>query len=188
VSAPATNRVIETAMAILQATSHQQLGITVLNKALFYADLCPLRDLGRSLTDSGYIALPQGPVLNHYERALVRDLERYGYAEQLTDGVMKPMIVRRQLADYEHLGDEELGIARLVARKIETKTAAWVSDCSHENLAWQTAFRDSTGAPIDMSLALQQVVEADPWLDEPESEGEVPDALTTAADDDGVPF
>jgi hypothetical protein len=175
-------------MAILQATSHQQLGITVLNKALFYADLCALRDIGHSLTGSGYIALPQGPVLNHYERALVRALESNGYAEQLREGVMRPMIVRQQLANYEHLGDEELGIARLVARKIEAKTAAWVSDYSHENLAWQSAFRDRTGAPIDMHLALQQVIEADPWLDEDDGPSEVADALTAAADDEGVPF
>ena len=75
---PSTTPLNETAMAILQATDQGRLGITVLNKALFYADLAALRDLGKTLTGSGYVAIPNGPVVNHYERAVVRDLGSIG--------------------------------------------------------------------------------------------------------------
>ncbi|HEX5054283.1 MAG TPA: type II toxin-antitoxin system antitoxin SocA domain-containing protein [Planctomycetota bacterium] len=144
-------------MAILQATAARQLGITVMNKALFYADLCGLRDTGQMITRSGYVALPQGPVLNHYERALVRDLDRLGLAEQTTDGWEKPLVVRCELERYEAISSEEVGIAQLVARKIHGKTAAWVSDYSHENEGWIRAFRQRTGSSIDMNIALQQI-------------------------------
>jgi len=151
-------------MAILQATPAGQLGITVMNKALFYADLCALRDLGATITRSGYIALPQGPVLNHYERSLVQKLDRLGLAEQTTDGWEKPLVARNKVDPFELLSTEEVGIAQLVARKIHGKSAAWVSEFSHENDAWISAFRAGTGTSINMVIALQQVIEDDPWM------------------------
>lgn len=180
-------RVVEAAMAILQATAARQLGITVLNKALFYADLCALRDLGETITRSGYVALPQGPVLNHYERALIRRLDRLGLAEQTTDGWEKPLVVRCELDSYEMLSREEVGIAQLVARKIHGKTASWVSDYSHENAGWISAFRQRTGSSIDLLVALQQILEDDPWMDGAE-DPVVTQTLASAADDVGVPF
>ncbi len=173
-------------MAILQATSHGRLGITVLNKALFYADLRALRDLGHALTDSGFIALPQGPVVNHYERALVRDLDRLRLAEQLPDGLLKPLVVREQIRDFKLLSPEEVGIAQLVGRVIQARSAAWVSDYSHENLAWQHAFRGGVGSPIDMGIAMQQILDDDPWLDE--DSPAVENTLHEAVADPGVPF
>jgi hypothetical protein len=179
--------VIEAAMAILQATSKMRLGITVLNKALFYADLVALRDLGHSLTNSGYIALPQGPVLNHYERALIRDLDRQRLAEQIQEGWPKPVIVRQPITRFGRLTPEEVAIAQLVARKIEAKSATWVSEYSHENPGWQLAFRDKIGSGIDMVLAMQQVVDDDPWMDATPDES-VREAFAEAETDDGVPF
>lgn len=174
-------------MAILQATPSRQLGITVMNKALFYADVCALRDTGQTITRSGYIALPQGPVLNHYERALIRDLERRGLAEQVTEGWEKPLVARRELDRFDLLSPEEVGIAQLVARKIHVKTAAWVSDYSHENDAWERAFRQGTGSAIDMIIALQQVLDDDPWLVEAE-DPRVERLMSEAGNDPGVPF
>ncbi|MFY9343208.1 MAG: type II toxin-antitoxin system antitoxin SocA domain-containing protein [Planctomycetota bacterium] len=173
-------------MAILQATPNRQLGITVMNKALFYADLCALRDRGKSITRSGYIALPQGPMLNHYERALVRDLDRHGLAEQVPDGWEKPLIVRCELKTFTELTDEEVGIAQFVARKIHGKTATWVSEYSHENTAWQRSFRAGAGTKIDLMIALQQVVEDDAWI---EAEDDATAAALKAAErDHGRPF
>lgn len=174
-------------MAILQATVQGRLGITVLNKALFYADLAALRDLGKTLTGSGYVAIPNGPVVNHYERAVVRDLARAGLAEQLEEGWEKPVLVRCQITRFAHLDDEQIGIAQLVARKIQARSATWVSDYSHDNPGWEAAFRVGSGTPIDLNLALLQVIEDDPWIDEPADDG-VAGALLAARGDDGVPF
>ena len=174
-------------MAILQATDQGRLGITVLNKALFYADLAALRDLGKTLTGSGYVAIPNGPVVNHYERAVVRDLVRRGLAEQLEDGWEKPVLARRQITSFAHLDDEQLGIAQLVARKIQARSATWVSDYSHDNPGWEAAFRVRSGTSIDLNLALLQIVDEDPWIDESDDPG-VAAALLAAQGDDGVPF
>ena len=184
---PARTRVAEAAMAILQATPAGQLGITVMNKALFYADLCALRNLGETITRVGYFALPQGPVLNHYERSLVKLLERLGLAEQTMDGWEKPLVARRRADPFELITDEEVGIAQLVSRRVHGKSAAWVSDYSHENEAWISAFRAGTGTSINMISALQQVIEDDPWVDEP-ADAEVTRVLNRASADDGVPF
>ncbi|MEQ1633753.1 MAG: Panacea domain-containing protein [Planctomycetota bacterium] len=174
-------------MAILQATPERQLGITVLNKALFYADLCALRDLGETITRTGYVALPQGPVLNHYERSLVKKLDVLRLAEQVREGWEKPLIVRKELETFTLLSPDEVGIAQLVARRIHSKTATWVSEYSHENEAWQLAFRQKTGAPISMTIAMQQVLEDDPWVDaEPD---EIFRSVIAAAEHEtGVPF
>ncbi len=174
-------------MAILQATPTGQLGITVMNKALFYADLCALRDLGETITRSGYIALPQGPVLNHYERSLVKKLETLGLAEQTRDGWEKPLVSRMRVDRFELLSDEEVGVAQLVSRKIHGKSAAWVSDYSHENDAWISAFRTGTGTPIDMIVALQQIIDDDPWL-AASDDAQTIRSFQRAAVDDGVPF
>src|SRR4051812_10790778 len=77
------SKLMETAMAVLQATPERQLKIVVLNKALFYLDLLALRDLGETVTGQEYVALPQGPVLDNYRTTLVNALTASGYAEQL---------------------------------------------------------------------------------------------------------
>ena len=174
-------------MAILQATPARQLGITVMNKALFYADLCALRDLGDTITRVGYIALSQGPVLNHYERSLVRKLDSLRLAEQTREGWEKPLIARKEIEHFALLTPDEVGIAQLVARKIHGRTAAWVSDYSHENEAWQQAFRAGTGTAISMVLAMQQVLDADPWLEAEPDDG-FRDAMAGADLETGVPF
>lgn len=180
-------RIAEAAMAVLVATPDRRLGITVLNKALFYADLCALRDVGQTVTRSGYIALPQGPVLNHYERAIVRTLEALGWAEQTKDGMEKPMIVRSEPEGFSLLSKDEVGITQLVSRKIHHRTASWVSDYSHENKAWEIAFREKTGAPINLMLAMQQVLEDDPWMSK-RDDSELIACLQSAEKDTGVPF
>lgn len=174
-------------MAILQATPEKRLGITVLNKALFYAELCTLRDTGKSLTGAEFLALPQGPVVAHYDRALVRALEKAGWAEQVEDGWEKPVFVRQPMDRFDHLSAEERGIAELVARRIHDKSAAWVSEYSHLNLAWQSAFRVGPGTPIDLYLAMQQVMEPDPWIDE-EPDASIGAAFEAGEKDEGIPF
>jgi hypothetical protein len=180
-------RTAEAAMAILQATPTGQLGITVMNKALFYADLCALRDLGETITRSSYIALRQGPVLNHYERSLVKKLEALGLAEQTRDGWEKPLVSRMRVEPFELLSDEEVGVAQFVSRKIHGKSATWVSDLSHENEAWISAFRTGPGTPINMIIALQQLVEDDPWITGTD-DTQATQTFLRASADDGVPF
>lgn len=72
--ATARNKLLEAAMALLQASPRQQLNVVVLNKALFYLDLHALRDYGTTVTDQEYVALPQGPVVDSYKEILIKPL------------------------------------------------------------------------------------------------------------------
>src|SRR5437773_2192449 len=94
----ARNKLLEAAMALLQASPRQQLNIVVLNKALFYLDLHALRDLGKTVTDQEYVALPQGPVVDSYKNILIKPLVEGGMAEQLREAAgeytWKPLRVK----------------------------------------------------------------------------------------------
>jgi hypothetical protein len=164
------NRLLEACMAILQATPEKKLGITLLNKALFYLDLVALRDLGRTVTGETFVALPAGPVVRGYDRRIVNWLQRDGLAEQRNDGMEKPVCVLNPLDRFEFLSEREQRIAETLAERIHSMKAYMISELSHENPGWIVAFREATGTPIDLHLALQQVGEVDDWLDEPADE------------------
>jgi hypothetical protein len=181
-----SQRIQEAAMAILQASPGQELNITLLNKALFYLDLAMLRDTGETLTHTAYLALDQGPVVAKYPTRLVRNLEEAGLASQGEDGVNKPVKVSRRLREFKYLNAEARKAATAVAQYFGTMTAAKASKYSHNNPGWCAAYeagykRGATPKVINLALALQQLAEGDPWLDEP-----VDDRLETAFKDAGT--
>lgn len=163
------------ACELLRKSPDRQLKITVLNKALFYADLTALLFHGNTITGKPYIALRNGPVVGAYDRRIVRGLARAGWAEQiLTDGTPdKPM---RLLGEppAPTLSKDELQVLRDTASWLHRKTATWVSNFSHENPGWKAAFAEREGTPINMLIALQQLQdEGDAWLRAPLADGEL---------------
>lgn len=167
-------KLLEAAMAVLQAAPAGQLNIVVLNKALFYLDLLALRDLGRLVTDQTYVALPNGPVVDQYKDVLIAPLKEAHLAEQLLDGGMaKPLRVLRSLEVYTALTASEARIASVIGAGFNSFTSITVSSYSHDNPGWIAARRhavDGRPAPrIDMRLALQQLVDddVDSWIDDP---------------------
>jgi uncharacterized phage-associated protein len=177
-----TNKLLETSMALLQAAPEQQLNIVVLNKALFYADLFALRDLGHAITGQKYIALEKGPVVAAYDRRIVKGLEKAGLAQQLVIGMRRPMKVVQPLTEFATLDASELEIAKGIGQALSKYTSVMMSDFSHENPGWRQAWASSKAGrspDINMLLALQQLAidGSDSWLDEPV------DAETLAAAD-----
>lgn len=175
----ARNKLLEAAMALLQASPGQQLNIVVLNKALFYLDLHALRDLGRTVTDQEYVALPQGPVVDSYKEVLVKPLVEANLAEQLQVSAgrysSKPIRVKHPVTTFVYLDEREQDLARHVsAGFLNSFISAAVSAFSHDNPGWKIAFsKHEEGRPyakIDMLLALQQLDGDDAaaaWLNEP---------------------
>lgn len=171
-SAP-QERLLNAAAALLEALPGHKLSTTQLNKALFYFDLAHLRDFGETYTGTTYIALRQGPVVAKYKDRLVKTLEAEGIARQGSDGRSKPI----QLDDERPSGwgsmDAEAGtLARRVADWAHRKRATEISDFSHRNPGWKHAYdtgcgRSSSPRPINLVLALQQIVDEDPWLARP---------------------
>lgn len=143
---------------------------TNLNKALFYFDLCWMLDRGETFTGATYVAITHGPVVDRYRERLIPLLLSTGLVVE-REVYHRPGVVAKPLTlcgtvpapDDEHL---EL-VARHVADWVSSRNAVDLSELSHANLGWKTAIEFGNGTPIDMMLALDQLAEPDPWLDEP---------------------
>jgi hypothetical protein len=162
------NKLFEASMALLQAVPAQQLQIVSLNKALFYLDLIALRDLGHTVTEQTYVALPKGPVVENYPNRVVKALVNSGYAEQLKIGNARPLHV---VKPYEvKLEREVLGVAADIGRFFSRFTSSFLSDYSHHNPGWILAFQryveGRPAHPINMRIAMQQLEPEDEWMDE----------------------
>ena len=74
-------------------------------------------------------------------------------------------------------------LAAAVTSFFASASSRQASDYSHENPGWEIAWddfrRNGKPAPIDMRIALQQIIEDDPWMETPLLDD---DALLAAAD------
>lgn len=167
--------------------------ITALNKALFYLDLHALRDAGAAMTGTTYMALPAGPVVAKYQKRLIGALEEAGLAEQdiSEDEASKPMcLVSAPMTT--HLTPEQLAMITRLGSWAGRKTATELSDMSHRNEGWKLAWDEGLGAkkvarPIDLRIAMQQILDLDPWVDAPPA-ADVADAFAGADSEAGVEF
>jgi hypothetical protein len=169
-------RLVESAVEALGAAPHHKLNIVVLNKTLFYADLLSMRDLGHSITRCRYVALPQGPVVEKYDKKLVGALTSRGLAKQLNDGMAKPLELVGEPPESHLISAAEVSIVRQVVAEFDGVTSTKLSNFSHENIGWKCAYESGIGAGekrphlVNMMLALQQVLdwtEEDDWLSTP---------------------
>jgi uncharacterized phage-associated protein len=173
-------RLLSVATALLAQAPRQEMKVVNLNQALFYLDLVALRDLGETLTDNTYIALKQGPVVAKYQQRLIQELEKGEYAVQgkSTNDLSRPLRLKRLFNPAyrfpKRLRDQ---VTKIVAWAC-SKSAKGVSDFSHQNPGWRFSYQEGLGAhaqpkPINMHLALQQILDDDPWLSELFSEKEL---------------
>ncbi len=113
---------------------------TKLNKLLFYVDFVNFRDSAQSITGLKYVAIPHGPVPNHYEylfEALVEEgiiskdyaLTSYGEVERiLPSGKIK--------FDESLFSASELNSLRYIAEKFKETSAGEIAEISHKEPAW----------------------------------------------------
>ena len=165
-----SERLIEAASAILNAAPDRRLNIVVLNKALFYLDLASLRDRGATITHNAFIAIQHGPVIAKYPKRLVGQLEGLGIAKQISqwDG-SKPIVLESCRPHF--LDSDAMILASAVTNFFADASSRQASDYSHENAGWKRAWVESqrTGKPsvVNMRVAMQQIIEADPWMELP---------------------
>ncbi len=144
------------------------MNIVKINKALFYADILALRDLGNTITRNTFLALDQGPVVAKYDKHLVKAMEKAGLGRQLKIGKAKPLELTAAPMRGP-LTDDEVRLLRIVSGSLTHATSADASAFSHENHAWRLAYEAGLGAggppkPVNLVLAMQQMVDPDPWL------------------------
>lgn len=185
-----SRRLIEAASAVLHAAPDRSLNAVVLNKALFYLDLASLRDRGETITHNTYIALQNGPVVAKYPQRLIKPLEEQGIAQQISrwDG-SKPIVLESCLQHFEFLDADALITVADVTAFFADATSRVASEFSHKNPGWQLAWdqyqREAKPAAVNMRIAMQQIVEADPWMQIPlAGDDEVLAAADAAAGDD----
>lgn len=184
-----SERLVEAASAILAAAPGRRLNAVVLNKTLFYLDLASLRDRGATVTGNPYIAIQQGPVVAKYQQRLIAQLEARGIARQINEwNGAKPIRLEAPLEHFRFLDADAMALASAVTAFFAEATSKQASDYSHLNPGWQLAWNDyrRLGKPsaIDMRIAMQQIVEDDPWMEAPVLED---DEILAAADaEDGV--
>ncbi len=168
------------AAAIILANAGRSLGITVLNKALFKLDLVALLETGKQATGATYVALEKGPVVESYKRELVGELERLAIAMQddADDDyggapVGKPVHLLHNVKP-KFLDAEVLKLAKEVGAWSKDQNATKVTDFFHKNPGWISAWNDGAGqgAEINMHLAMQQLLDEDPWMKQPATEEE----------------
>lgn len=168
-------RLIEATVALLESAPSQRLQVTNLNKALFYLDLVALRDTGETLTRCRYVALEQGPVVDGYRDKLIPALVKKGLAHQDEVGKEKPVVLTRAIDSYRFMDDHLRAAAAQVAGYVAGKSAAGISRTSHGNPGWQIAYEHGSGInaspkPINMLVAMQQIMDTDPWMAAPPDE------------------
>jgi hypothetical protein len=154
---------------------------TSLMKALFYFDLACLRDTGEQPTGVTYLALKAGPVVARYERRVITALEVAGLAQQdeEEDG-SKPVCLICAPGPEQSIPEHRSTAVR-IGRWAKRLTPTQLSELSHHNVGWQIAWdaglgSDKPARPINLRIAMQQVLDEDPWLDVPPG-GEVASAF-----------
>jgi hypothetical protein len=165
-------RLVEAAAAVLNAAPSHRLNVVVLNKVLFYLDLASLRDRASTITGNTFLGIQQGPVVAKYPQRLIGQLETRGIAKQISDwDGSKPVLLESSPNHIRFLDADAMTLVSAVTNWFAPKTSSQVSEFSHENpgwqLAWATYRRTGKPSPINMRIAMQQIVEDDPWMDMP---------------------
>ncbi len=165
-----SERLIEAAAAILNAAPEHRLNAVVLNKALFYLDLASLRDRGETVTHNSYIALQNGPVVAKYKPRLIGQLESRNIAKQISEwNGSEPILLEACPQHFQFVDTDTMVLVSNVTHFFASMTSRQASDYSHENPGWELAWSDSrrTGKPvaINLRIAMQQIIEDDPWME-----------------------
>lgn len=174
-NAPFPDDKLLNAAALLLHHAGGELSRVQLNKALFYFDLVWMASHGETYTNSTYVAMERGPVVEDYRYRLVEALVTHGVASK---GEVEEFPGRREklltlVAPAPLAGSPEVErVAITVARWARGMRSVDLSELSHENLGWRAARRAGSGTPIDMLLAFQQIAPRDPWMDEPLTDAE----------------
>lgn len=162
------NKLVHAALLLLNYAGGS-MQRTNLNKALFYLDLCWLADFGETFTGATYVAITHGPVVDQYRERLIPSLLATGLVVERSVH-HRPGVVSLPLTlcgEVPAPGDSNLELhARHVADWVSSRNAVDLSELSHDNLGWKAAIGRGKGSVIDMTIALEQLSDPDPWLDE----------------------
>ena len=119
-----------------------QLGLTKLNKLIYYSDVIALRELGHSTTGSDYIKYDHGLVPSRGEK-FIKELKKEGAIESRIVDLGKSAKMNRikslRSAETKHFSQPELEIMDRVCSVYGPWKAKALSDLSHREPALAAA-------------------------------------------------
>lgn len=156
------HRLIEASAVLLEVFGDGQFRARDLSTALFYLDLLVLRDAGFLLTGANFFALPTCPAVWADPELLVRILVQTGALRE-EDGRLS------RAKKFEGATYLDMNILMTLAK--EVREFLFPNPSFSINPGWKAAMARSAASgqpqPIGMGLAMQQVVDPDPWIDAP---------------------
>jgi uncharacterized phage-associated protein len=139
----------------------KDLGLTKLNKLLYYLDVFSLKETGRTATGQDYKKYPQGPVPEVYNRLkeLLDKSEAIGYHDIFEDffeinpqkyynNILYQITPKREF-DPKYVSDFELKLMKDVVEEYGQLTAKQLSYKTHKENPWKLA---EDFEPIDLKL------------------------------------
>jgi hypothetical protein len=169
----APSPLLEAAGFILESAGGTLL-TTQLIKALFYLDCEAILELGAPFTGAIHVALQHGPIVESYNETLLRPLELARIAVQDNEAGMGKPVALTHAVKRKHLTPKQAELARARGFKAKEKNSTEWTSYAHENPGWIAAWRDGDGqgSPINMRIAVQQLLDDDPWMSAPLTETE----------------
>ena len=163
------DRLLEAASVLLEHAKEHRLNAVCLNKALFYLDLVSMRDTGLPVTFAPFVAIHNGPVVAKYDSKLIGELEKAGIAEQEEDGKAKPIRLKSPVSHRRFVHESLVPAIKRISEEFSGNVSNKASEMSHKNLGWQMAYNaglkaKSQALSINMQIAMQQIIDSDPWL------------------------
>lgn len=130
-------------------------GATKLNKILYFADFAHQRGHARPITSAEYQRLEWGPAPRRIVAVRDKLVERGDAALRVDTyfGHRQDRIVPLREPEVSSLGAEELETLDQVIQVLWGKTATELSQCSHEDMAWQLVGTGQT-IPYEFAYAL----------------------------------
>lgn len=137
----------------LLKNSPSEPGKTKLLKLLYFADFGFYREQLRPISGAEYVALPNGPVPDNFERSLERMINEGWLRREMRPMPqgLNPMEVFVPLAPLseEAFDEEEMGFLDIVLQRWGTATGSRMSTETHQEDPWRMFYdANSPGKPI----------------------------------------
>ncbi|MBI4557740.1 MAG: SocA family protein [Candidatus Hydrogenedentes bacterium] len=116
----------------------ERLGVTKLNKLLFYIEFSAYLTYGKAITNQEYFRLPQGPAPQRFmivKKAMERQKE-LAISTRLWHGHEQKRPIALRIANLDLFTAEEISLVDEIIARYWGMTASDISESSHNFLGW----------------------------------------------------
>ncbi len=151
----------KTKNVILYFAERQSPYKTKMNKLLYYTDFVHFRNTAQSITGLRYVAIPHGPVPNHFEylfEAFVEEGIIFKVTTMTNFGELEQILPSEEVHfDPSIFSATELETLDYVANLFKDKSASEIADISHREPAWKENIEGKKIIPFSYAFGLETV-------------------------------